>query len=141
MEVGGGWRCFPLGSNQTNAGGEQVEGGGSPSSQRSKRPAPCMRSPAPALSSSEAWLCSQLCLPSPPLLCSLLAPCWQPVSTATSASPAPCCPLLQVKYTQPFPIITPPGSYSVTLDAHAGDDQLFCVTVDFQASARHAARS
>ncbi|KAL4441452.1 hypothetical protein ABPG77_001956 [Micractinium sp. CCAP 211/92] len=46
------------------------------------------------------------------------------------------CPIkkgpVEVKYTQPFPIITPPGSYSVTLDGHAGDDQLFCVTVDFQ---------
>ncbi|KAL4444205.1 hypothetical protein ABPG75_011942 [Micractinium tetrahymenae] len=46
------------------------------------------------------------------------------------------CPIqkgpVEVKYTQPFPIITPPGSYSVTLNGRSGDDQLFCVTVDFQ---------
>lgn len=40
----------------------------------------------------------------------------------------------QVKYTQPFPVITPPGSYTVTLDGRDGDDRLFCVAVDFQAS-------
>lgn len=46
------------------------------------------------------------------------------------------CPIkkgpVEVRYTQPFPIITPPGSYSVTLNGHAGNEQLFCVTVDFQ---------
>ena len=43
--------------------------------------------------------------------------------------------LLQVKYSQLFPTITPPGSYSVTLNGHSGEDALFCVTIDFMASA------
>ncbi|PRW51093.1 phosphatidylglycerol phosphatidylinositol transfer [Chlorella sorokiniana] len=38
----------------------------------------------------------------------------------------------QVRYSQLFPGITPPGSYTVTLDGHAGAEQLFCVTVPFQ---------
>lgn len=46
------------------------------------------------------------------------------------------CPIkegpVEVKYTQPFPVITPPGSYTVTLDGRDGDDRLFCVAVDFQ---------
>lgn len=43
--------------------------------------------------------------------------------------------LAQVHYSQPFPAITPPGYYSVTLDGHAGTEQLFCVRVDFQVGA------
>ncbi|KAL4855366.1 Phosphatidylglycerol/phosphatidylinositol transfer protein [Chlorella vulgaris] len=46
------------------------------------------------------------------------------------------CPIsagpTEVHYSQPFPAITPPGYYSVTLDGHAGTEQLFCVRVDFQ---------
>ena len=36
-----------------------------------------------------------------------------------------------MRYTQLFPDITPPGSYSVTLNGHAGESALFCVRVDF----------
>ncbi|PSC77049.1 phosphatidylglycerol phosphatidylinositol transfer [Micractinium conductrix] len=45
------------------------------------------------------------------------------------------CPIkkgpTEVKYSQLFPTITPPGSYSVTLNGHSGEDALFCVTIDF----------
>jgi hypothetical protein len=66
-------------------------------------------------------------------------------STALSASLLPLLcdppPLPQVRYSQPFPIITPPGFYDVTLDGKAGEEQLFCVKVAFQVGARGAAGS
>lgn len=54
------------------------------------------------------------------------------------------CPIkkgaVEVRYTQPFPEITPPGAYSVTLAGHSGDDALFCVTLDFQVVPPEAAQ-
>lgn len=65
-----------------------------------------------------------------------------------AATPCPCnrpfsfLPAPQVRYAQLFPGITPPGSYSVTLNGHSGDDQLFCVTLPFQVGpSRRSARS
>jgi hypothetical protein len=47
----------------------------------------------------------------------------------------------QLKFSQDFPVYTPPGSYTVTLVGHGEDGgQLFCVSIAFRVELRSLAR-
>ena len=89
-----------------------------------------------------AVACPRATVPQPPSTA-----CLPPTSHYRLLLPAAALPLrpplpcLQVRYSQLFPSITPPGSYTVTLNGHSGDDSLFCVTVAFQVSTACTAHS
>jgi hypothetical protein len=60
-------------------------------------------------------------------------PIWTQLDNLCEKTDCPVAPgPTEVRYSQPFPIITPPGFYDVTLDGKAGEEQLFCVKVAFQ---------